>query len=107
MPSPRAVLADIEELSLDPTKSYTTVSSTGRLKHVKQEQEQQVKEVAVLVVATEKVDVATLDPVLEEKEETVEVDVAQLASEEATEEKVVEKKERKLKKKPSSESESS
>lgn len=31
MPSPRAVLADILELKLDPTVAHTTVKSSGRL----------------------------------------------------------------------------
>lgn len=32
MPSPRAVLADIHNLSLDPNKSWSTLAKNGRLK---------------------------------------------------------------------------
>lgn len=33
MPSPRAILRDIAEFGLDPTKPYTRISSSGRLGH--------------------------------------------------------------------------
>jgi hypothetical protein len=33
MPSSRAILADIEELGLDPTKPHVTISASGHLKH--------------------------------------------------------------------------
>lgn len=107
MPSPRAVLTDIEDLNLDPTKSYTTVSSTGRLKHVKT-LEAEVSNLEIELAVTTKVEpestVVEQVAVIEEVKEIVVVDVPQELEEKPE---VLEKKEKKSKKKLSSESESS